>query len=67
LDQDEGAGKMHVFVTLLMYVLWIATIVFLLVATFNNFQYEDLNLLAVVFLFFSLFNSFFVIFQNRKK
>ncbi len=58
---------MRLFVTVMMYVMWILTIAFVLAATFNDFQYEDLNLFAIVFLVFSLVNSFFIIFQNRKK
>jgi len=58
---------MHIFVTVMMYLMWILTIAFVLAATFNDFQYEDLNLFAIVFLAFSLINSFFMIFQNRKK
>lgn len=58
---------MHLFVTVIMYVMWILTIAFVLAATFNDFQYEDLNLFAIVFLVFSLVNSFFMIFRNRKK
>ncbi|HRZ40334.1 MAG TPA: hypothetical protein P5246_04920 [Candidatus Omnitrophota bacterium] len=58
---------MRMFVKVMMYLLWVLTIAFILAATFNDFQYEDLNLFALVFLVFSLINSFFIIFQDRKK
>lgn len=53
------------FISLTMYVLWILTIIFILAATFNNFQYEDLNTLAIVLLACSLLNSILMV--TRKK
>jgi hypothetical protein len=44
-----------------MYLLWVSTIVVVLATTFTNFQYEDLNLLAVILFVFALVNSFFTI------
>lgn len=47
-------------ITLIMYLLWICTIIVVLATTFTDFQYEDLNIIAVVLLVFSLVNSYFV-------
>ncbi len=44
-----------------LYALWISAIIFILSATFTNFQYEDLNALAGVFLVFAIINSFFIV------
>jgi hypothetical protein len=49
-----------------MYVMWVATIIALLATTFTNFQYEDLNLIAAVLLFFAALNSFFVMNQKNE-
>ena len=51
--------------SLIMYVLWIATIIIVLAATFTNFKYEDLNVLAIVVFVFAALNSVFSI--PRKK
>lgn len=56
---------MERFFSLIMYVLWTATIIAVLSATFTNFQYEDLNILAGVLFVFSALNSFFML--SRKK
>jgi hypothetical protein len=48
-----------------MYTLWIITILLVLAATFTNFQFEDLNALAIVLLAFALINSFFVTAMSR--
>ncbi len=54
------------FVRIIMYLMWMLTIVFVLSTTFTNFEYEDLNLLAVFFLLFSVVNSFFILSRHRK-
>ena len=51
--------------SLIMYVLWIATIIIVLAATFTNFKYEDLNVLAIVLFVFAVLNSIFS--MPRKK
>ncbi len=56
---------MERFLSIVMYVLWTATIVAILSATFTNFQYEDLNILAGIFLFFSILNSIFAVIRKK--
>ena len=41
-----------------MYALWTMAIITVLATTFTNFQYLDLNVIAIVLLFFALLNSF---------
>lgn len=57
---------MEKFFSLIMYILWIATVIAILSTTFTNFQYEDLNILAIVLLVFAGLNSFFMINRNKK-
>ena len=57
---------MAIFITIMMYVLWTATILAVLITTFTNFRYEDLNLIAIVLLFFSSANSFFLMTRKKK-
>jgi len=52
---------MKILVTVMMYLLWVATIIAVLITTFTNFQYEDLNALSIALLVFSLVNTFFVV------
>lgn len=47
------------FFSIVMYLLWTATIIVVLSTTFTNFQYEDLNLLAGILLFLAVINSIF--------
>ena len=56
---------MNVVVTIVMYLLWIATIVFVLATTFTNFQHLDLNFIALLLFAFAVINSFFAV--TRKK
>ncbi len=56
---------MERFLSGVMYFVWTAAIVAVLSTTFTNFQYEDLNILAGVLLFFSVLNSVFI--MKRKK
>ncbi len=56
---------MNKIFSIIMYVLWIATIILVLAATFTNFKYEDLNVLAIVALVFAILNSIFMV--PRKK
>ena len=44
--------------TIIMYALWTLAIITILATTFTNFQYLDLNIIAVALLFFALLNSF---------
>ena len=47
--------------TVILYILWTISLIGILVVTFTNFQYEDLNTLIGVILFFTLLNTFFYI------
>jgi len=49
-----------------MYGLWVVAILFLLGTTFTNFAYEDINLMAGIFLFFAALNSFFMSTRRKK-
>ena len=56
---------MEKLISLVMYLLWIITVVMVLAATFTNFQNEDLNIIATVLLIFSSLNSFFILSRKR--
>lgn len=56
---------MERFFTVVMYVMWIVSIIGILVITFRNFEYLDLNIIVGVFFLFTLFNTLFRI--GRKK
>ena len=56
---------MNKFVTVTMYVLWICTIIIGLIAVFNDFKYEDINLIALLLLVFTTLNTFFVLSKNK--
>lgn len=56
---------MERFLSIVMYFLWSATIIAVLSTTFTNFQYEDLNILAGVLLFFSIVNSILVTIKKK--
>ena len=51
----------------IMYILWVLTIILVLATTFTDFQYEDLNAFAAVFLVFALLNTFLVVARSKKK
>lgn len=48
----------------MMYILWVASIIAILVATFTSFEYEDINLIATVLFIFAVVNSFFLVARN---
>ena len=52
-------------ISLVMYLLWILTIIAILATTFTDFQYEDLNMIAVVLLVFAVINSYLVLTRRR--
>ncbi|MEW5894730.1 MAG: hypothetical protein AB1650_03065 [Candidatus Omnitrophota bacterium] len=52
---------MEKLISLLMYPLWVISILVILAATFTNFQYEDLNILAIILFVSACLNSFFII------
>ena len=47
-------------VSIVMYVLWIGTIITVLAATFTSFKFVDLNFLAGILLVVAAINSYFV-------
>jgi hypothetical protein len=49
-----------------MYTLWMITIALILAATFTNFQFEDLNALAIILLAFAVINSCFVLAMSKR-
>jgi hypothetical protein len=49
-----------------MYILWVASIVVVLATTFTNFQYEDLNFIAIVLLVFTVLNSALILTSRSK-
>lgn len=57
---------MNKITSILMYLLWTAAIVAVLVTTFTNFQYIDLNALAGVLLLFATINTFLIVAKNSK-
>ena len=56
---------MNVIYTIIMYLLWTLSIGGILLITFTNFQFFDLNILVGVILAFTVLNSFMMI--KRKK
>ena len=56
---------MNTLLSLMMYGLWILTIVFVLATTFTDFKYEDLNLITAILLVVALINTF--LFISRRK
>jgi len=56
---------MNKFVTVMMYLLWILTIVVGLIAVFTDFKYEDVNAMAIILVIFTAINVFFVV--GKKK
>ena len=63
--KDFRVFIMEKLISLVMYLLWIVTVLMILAATFTNFQNEALNIFAVVLLIFSGLNSFFIL--SKKK
>jgi len=55
---------MEKFLRVMMYVLWTFSLAGILVITFNNFQYMDLNIIVGILFFFTLLNTFFTL--NKK-
>ena len=52
---------MNQLFTIIMYILWIISLIGLLVITFTNFQYLDLNVIVVILFALTLINSFFTL------
>ena len=48
---------MSKLVTVIMYVLWAVSLIGLLMITFTNFQYPDLDALVIIVFFFTALNT----------
>jgi len=57
---------MHKIITLFMYFLWGLAILAVFAATFKDFQYEDLNLIALVAFVFAVINSILAVTMGKK-
>ncbi len=57
---------MHKAITIFMYFLWGLTILAVFAATFKDFQYEDLNLIAFLSFVFAVMNSILALTMNKK-
>ncbi len=55
--RDEGI-QVNILFTIILSILWVLFALGLLVTTFTNFQYMDLNILVVVAFFFAAVNTF---------
>jgi len=44
-------------ITIFMYFLWAVTIIAVIATTMKDFQYEDLNMIAIVAFVFAVINS----------
>ena len=53
-------------ITIVMYFLWILAILSVLATTFTDFQYEDLNAMAIVFTVFAALNSYLTLTVRKK-
>ncbi|MFA5059256.1 MAG: hypothetical protein WC676_01335 [Candidatus Omnitrophota bacterium] len=55
---------MNKFFSFVMYALWILSLIGILVITFTNFQYSDLNAIVIILFVFTLANTFFTLKQK---
>jgi len=53
------------FIIITMYVLWAVSLIGVLVATFTNFKYSDVNIIVGVLFIFTLANTFFTIKEKK--
>ena len=58
---------MNTLINIIMYIMWAVTLIAILAATFTNFAYLDLNVIAIVLLVFTIINTFFVVSAGTKK
>lgn len=49
---------MEKFLIVVMYMLWVASLIGILVITFSGFQYMDLNLFVGILFLFTVINTF---------
>ena len=52
-------------IVITMYALWAVSLIGILVVTFTNFQYSDVNLIVGVIFIFTLINTFFTIKEKK--
>ena len=56
---------MNKLILVMMYVLWAVSLIGILIITFQNFEYSDLNLIVGVIFVFTLINTFFTIKEKK--
>ena len=56
---------MNIFFTVVMYAMWTISLIGLLVITFTNFEYADLNTIVIILFLLTVANSFFT--THRKQ
>ena len=56
---------MNKIFTVIMYLLWSLSLIGILIITFTNFQYVDLNTIVLVLFAITLLNTFFEIKKRR--
>ncbi len=52
---------MNKIFTLILYILWTVSLIGLLIITFSNFQYTDLNTIVIILFIFTIINTFFAV------
>ena len=60
----KESKTMNKFLTVVMYIFWIASLIGILVITFTGFQYMDLNMMVGILLLFTILNTFFTVYQK---
>jgi hypothetical protein len=58
---------MEKIIGVLMYVLWIITVLAALATTFMDFKYDDLNFIAGIAFLFAVVNTYFNLTMNKRK
>ena len=58
---------MNAIINIVMYCMWAVVIIAVLAATFTNFSYLDLNIIAMVLFIFTLINTYFCVASGKKK
>ena len=56
---------MTLFITIMMYVLWIVSISGIVTLVFTGFQYMDLNIIVFVLVLFTVINSFLDVHKRK--
>ncbi len=58
---------MSQFMTIVLYLMWSLSLMGILLITFQEFRYEDLNAIVGILFFFTILNTFFSVAQGKKK